>query len=250
VDDFGLIRNIKAPDGFAARVLASIGLIDRYAVVNTALGPAFVALGREGITAVTRSRSEEEFVSGYLSRFGRKLQRSDELAPSLEQAIAADSPEVAVDLRGCSPFQRAVLEATREISLGRVRSYAWIAARIGHPGAVRAVGTALAKNPVPLVIPCHRIVRSNGSIGDYAFGAEQKASLLVREGIDLEELRRRMPMRSVWSVEGEDTFCHPFCYDVRPLSLEEMHVTIYASPHEALEHGLRPCSTCAASLAA
>jgi methylated-DNA-[protein]-cysteine S-methyltransferase len=250
VDQFDLIRSIKAPDGFAARVLASVGLIDRYAVVTSPLGATFVALGRDGITAVTRSRSEEEFVSGYLSRFGRKLQRSDDLAPSLERALSADSPDVPVDLRGCSPFQRAVLEATREISVGRIRSYAWIAARIGRPGAVRAVGTALARNPVPLVIPCHRIVRSNGSIGEYAFGAEQKASLLVREGIDLEELRRRMPLRSVWHVEGEDTFCHPFCYDVRPLSLEEMHVTIYASPREALAHGLHPCATCNASLAA
>ena len=250
MDEFGLIRNIKAPDGFAARVLASIGLIDRYAVVNTALGATFVALGRDGITALARSRSEEQFVSEYLSRFGRKLERSDDLVPSLERAIAGESDDVAVDLRGCSPFQRDVLEATRGIGPGRVRSYAWIAARIGRPGAVRAVGTALAKNPVPLVIPCHRVVRSNGSIGEYAFGAEQKASLLVREGVDLEELRRRMPLQSVWHVEGEDTFCHPFCYDVRPLPLEDMHVTVYANPREALAHGLHPCSSCCASLAA
>jgi O-6-methylguanine DNA methyltransferase len=67
-----------------------------------------------------------------------------------------------------TPFERAVLKAALDIPLGETRTYAWIAQRIGRPGAVRAVGQALRKNPYPLIIPCHRVVRSDGTLGKYA----------------------------------------------------------------------------------
>jgi len=79
---------------------------------------------------------------------------------------ALNSPELSV----ChlSPFQRAVLRITLEIPLGETRSYAWVAKRIGKPKAVRAVGQALRKNPYPLIIPCHRVIKSDGLPGKYA----------------------------------------------------------------------------------
>lgn len=85
-----------------------------------------------------------------------------------------------LDLRG-TPFQLKVWNATREIPAGETRTYADIAKRIGHPKAVRAVGTALGKNPVCVVVPCHRVVPSGGEIGNYAYGKAMKRWLLDHE---------------------------------------------------------------------
>jgi O-6-methylguanine DNA methyltransferase len=248
MDDFQSMRDLRAPAGFVDRVLRRVGLLDGYALVTTALGPTFVATGDNGITAVTRAGDEAAFVRDYAERVGRKLERRDELAPELQAALSGDASEVRVDLRACNAFQRDVLEAARRIPAGCVRPYSWIAQRIGRPGAVRAVGTALAKNPVPLLVPCHRVVRSDGSVGEYVFGSENKAALLQREGVDLEEVRHRVPLRAVWHVEGEDTYCHPFCYDARPLT--EMTFTVFKDEQEAHEHGLRPCRSCHPAVAA
>jgi len=88
---------------------------------------------------------------------------------------------VPVDLEGTSGFQAKVLEATRRIPFGEIRSYATLARRIGRPGAARAVGNALATNPVPIIVPCHRVVRGDGSWGRYGLGARWKTELLRLE---------------------------------------------------------------------
>jgi len=90
--------------------------------------------------------------------------------------------ELPVDLEAVGPFERRVLEATREIPYGDVVPYAELARRIGRPGAARAVGTALGHNPVAIVVPCHRVVRSDGSLGGYTGGVEYKRRLLALEG--------------------------------------------------------------------
>jgi methylated-DNA-[protein]-cysteine S-methyltransferase len=74
-----------------------------------------------------------------------------------------------------------VLKAATQIPYGEVRSYRWLAQRLGKPKAARAVGNALARNPIPIIIPCHRVVRSNGTIGGYAFGTALKKRLLEME---------------------------------------------------------------------
>ena len=85
------------------------------------------------------------------------------------------------DLQGLTPFTHAVLKTTCRIPYGEVRSYRWIAEIVGRPKAARAVGNALARNPVPILIPCHRVVRSNGSLGGYALGTKWKRMLLKME---------------------------------------------------------------------
>ena len=85
------------------------------------------------------------------------------------------------DLQGLTPFTHAVLKITCRIPYGEVRSYRWIAESVGRPKAARAVGNALARNPVPILIPCHRVVRSNGSLGGYALGSKWKKMLLEME---------------------------------------------------------------------
>ena len=105
------------------------------------------------------------------------------LESEIEEALSSgDAEGLALDLRGLSAFQQSVLESCATIPAGAVRPYGWIARELHKPGATRAVGTALAKNPIPLLIPCHRVVKSDGSVGNYAFGAEMKRELLVSEG--------------------------------------------------------------------
>jgi methylated-DNA-[protein]-cysteine S-methyltransferase len=93
-----------------------------------------------------------------------------------------------LDLSGATPFQRRVWKAAREIPHGEVRSYSWVAGRVGNPAACRAVGNALAANPLPLIIPCHRVIRSNGKPGGFggrAENIESKLMLLELEGCRL-----------------------------------------------------------------
>ncbi|MBE3576570.1 MAG: MGMT family protein [Limnochordales bacterium] len=91
-----------------------------------------------------------------------------------------------LDLTGLTAFSRSVLLKVREIPRGEVRSYAWVAREIGRPGAARAVGNVLARNPVPLLIPCHRVIPQSGILGEYSGGGPtMKARLLALEGVVL-----------------------------------------------------------------
>ena len=81
-------------------------------------------------------------------------------------------------------FEKKVYRVVARIPKGEVRSYKWVALRIGRPRACRAVGNALNKNPYPVIIPCHRVIKSDGSLGGFAKGAAAKKRLLRREGID------------------------------------------------------------------
>lgn len=139
---------------------------------------------------------------------------------------------VPVDLSGVPAFQRAVLEAARRIPYGEVRAYAWIAERINHPRAVRAVGTALGRNPVPLVVPCHRVLRSDGGVGGYLFGVEFKDRLLALE-------------RSTPVLQGCTTtriVCRVGCVHGRHMRPENR--VVFASVPDARSVGYRPCKVC------
>ncbi len=109
------------------------------------------------------------------------------LSARLRQLLAGEPVEFTTDLLDldrCSTFQRRVLLEERRIPRGRVRSYGVIARAVGRPGAARAVGRALARNPFPLVIPCHRAVRSDGTLGGFQGGLVLKRALLELEGIE------------------------------------------------------------------
>ena len=89
--------------------------------------------------------------------------------------------DIPVDLGNCSPFQRDVLNVTRQISYGEVRTYKWIAEYLGKPKASRSVGQAMANNPVPIIIPCHRVIGSDGNLTGYGLGLSMKRRLLTME---------------------------------------------------------------------
>ena len=170
------------------------------ATVDSPVGPLVLAATEEGLceVAFARSRPPDE-VRALLAERGLDLQPGEETLPpaaavTLERASAQlaeyfagrrDRFDLPLDFRGVTPFTRSVLEATAGVGFGRLETYRGIAGRIGKPGATRAVGNALGRNPLPVVVPCHRIVRSGGGIGGYTGGLEIKERLLAIEGVAL-----------------------------------------------------------------
>ena len=119
----------------------------------------------------------------------RRLPTGLARARSIDGSRATAGSASTLDLRGHSRFEQDVWRKALEIPRGEVRPYGWIAAEIGRPKAVRAVGTALGHNPVPLIVPCHRVVRSDGMIGQYSLGGpENKRTILAAEGLDPEAM--------------------------------------------------------------
>jgi O-6-methylguanine DNA methyltransferase len=179
--DLRALGTVEAPSTLLNTVLRELGLEDRYTSLPTPLGSVFVAWNRLGVSAVLKSATREEFEERFRARFQREAQWAAEAPADLGTQF---------DLRSVTEFERAVLLKAREIPRGQVRTYGWIARQIGHPAAVRAVGSALRKNPVPVLIPCHRVVRSDGFIGEYALGgSDNKRAILAAEGVRLEGLR-------------------------------------------------------------
>jgi len=88
-------------------------------------------------------------------------------------------------MKGLTSFQQKVYTVVKKIPVGQVRTYAWVARMAGRPGAARAIGSLLKKNPFPLIVPCHRVINSDGSLGGYVFGGDLKKRLLEIEGVRL-----------------------------------------------------------------
>jgi O-6-methylguanine DNA methyltransferase len=240
------LRDARAPEGFVNRVLSAVGLVERYALVQSPIGAVYVAWNERGISAVMRAASESAFKRRFAERFARHLEPGDvpaALRRALTSGDATETRRLKYDLRSCSEFEAAVLRKALEIPRGQVRPYGWIAREIGRPKAVRAVGTALAKNPVPLLVPCHRVVRSDGKLGQYALGAPQKVTILQSEGLDVARFEREG--RAGIRFHGSATtniFCLPSCADMR--RAKEANVRAFRSEGEARAAGFRPCKHC------
>ena len=155
-----------------------------------------------------------------------------------------------LDLRGHTDFERDVWQKALEIPRGEVRPYGWIAAEIGRPKAVRAVGTALGHNPVPLIVPCHRVVRSDGTIGQYSLGGpENKRTILEAEGLDLPEMER-LAASGVRFIGSDTTkiFCLPTCRHARRVT--DRHRLEFHSMADGQARGYRACLVCRPASAA
>ena len=244
----------RAPETLLPAVLRELGLGYWYATAESPLGTVFVAHGPAGVVSLRRGGSAAEFEAWFRAKRGRPVHRADQLPDRLATAVAAglrgDGRRVAVDLGALTDFQRAVLEATRSIPRGEVRTYGWVAREIGRPGAVRAVGTALGHNPIPLVIPCHRVVQGDWRLGNYSGGGpEAKRRVLATEGVNADELEALA--RAGVRFHGSDTtriFCVPTCRHARRTT--PAHRVAFGSEGEARGAGYRPCLVCRPAAAA
>jgi O-6-methylguanine DNA methyltransferase len=221
---------------------------DHLGTIETVLGPVWVGFNERGLTFVwLGSVDADRAQAAYRRRLGRNVTLS-EVPPELARAVAGAAEgrwpkDIPVDLDGLPSFERTVLERMRTIPPGEVRPYAWLAAQAGSPRAVRAVGNIMNRNPVPLILPCHRVVPSTGGIGNYAFGSEVKRALLEREGVStalIDELARRRVR-----YMGSDTthiYCYPTCRDAR--RIQPAHQVPFENERAANAAGYRPCKHC------
>ncbi len=159
----------------------------RFAIAETTLGQVLVAQTDKGVCAVRIGDSAKDLEAGLRSEFSKAdVARDDrKLSPVLHQVVRGAegkgvSEEIPLDIRHTA-FQWKVWQALRNIKVGETRSYADIAKAIGEPKAVRAVANACGANPVALVIPCHRVVRTGGALGGYHWGPDRKRKLLESE---------------------------------------------------------------------
>jgi O-6-methylguanine DNA methyltransferase len=242
------LDSAAAPASLLAGCLERIGLGDAYAVLETTIGRLFVAYNDLGISAVMQASDADEFVQVFRLKFQRPIRPETTLPDALAQALIAQlsgrpSPDLRFDLRGLSEFERAVLLKALEIPRGEVRPYTWIAREIGRPKAVRAVGSALGSNPIPVLIPCHRVVRSDGRIGEYIFGSSNKRKLLDNEGADPELLEQlgRSGVRYLGDT-SERMFCLPTCGGMHHRT--DNKIVSFRSDKEALGAGFQPCNSC------
>jgi O-6-methylguanine DNA methyltransferase len=238
-----------APRSVGYGALVEAGLADRYAPIETPLGMAFVAWNGRGVSWVGMAASGEAFARRFGAAVGRPIERAEAVPARLGSAIRRRLDgdrrvRIPLDLRGHTPFEVMVWMKALEIPRGEVRPYGWIAAEIGRPKAVRAVGTALAHNPVPLVVPCHRVVRSDGMIGQYSMGGpEAKRRVLAAEGLDPRGLEAEAAAGRRFT--GSDTthiVCHTTCRDARRVT--DRHRVFFPSLAAAADAGYRPCKHC------
>jgi methylated-DNA-[protein]-cysteine S-methyltransferase len=167
-----------------------VGLLDvAYRVVGSPVGDLLLAATPAGLVRVAYEREDHQRVLERIAavvspRVLHAPARLDAVARELDQYFAGRRTSFDLPLDhslATSPFRRSVLAHLPEIGYGHTVSYAGIAARAGNPRAVRAAATACATNPLPVVVPCHRVVRSDGNPGDYVGGQEAKQTLLALE---------------------------------------------------------------------
>lgn len=224
-----ILKQYFHPDGepgdLAAKVLTAAResarqmgrVLERVSIQATAEGVSLIRAGRlpEPVTAAARRVAERA---------------REELSEYFQGKRAFFS--VPVDLSGAPDFQKKVLAAARRIPFGEVRPYAWVAQRIGHPRAVRAVGTALGRNPVPFIVPCHRVLQTGGGLGGYLFGTDVKSRLL--------SLERTTPVYE--GCASTHIVCRVGCVHGRHMRPDKR--VVFSSVDDARSVGYRPCKVC------
>src|SRR5262245_55872975 len=223
------LRDRLRPEPVAAEAVRRIarGALRRLEQIDRIRGEFVVEASEQGVIAVRRGTG-----GGAPGRVARRIaeQGREELYEYLDGRRTWF--EVPVDLSRLAPFQRAVLEGAMQVPFGETTSYSALAARIGCRGAARAVGTALGRNPVPFIVPCHRVLRGDRTLGGYAFGLPMKTDLL--------ELERSTPVLE--GCTSTHILCRVGC-GALARARGDRRVT-FASIEDARSVGYRPCRLC------
>lgn len=168
---------------------AAAGLLDvAYDFADTPVGRLLVAASERGLCRISFDPEPEREMEALARLFGARVLRSpgpvERVQRELDEYFEGRRREfdLPVDLSPVPAFQRLVLDELVRVPYGRIETYGGLAARVGRPRAARAVGGALNRNPVPIVVPCHRVVGASGSLTGYGGGLERKERLLELEG--------------------------------------------------------------------
>jgi methylated-DNA-[protein]-cysteine S-methyltransferase len=174
---------------FRTAAAAQTGLLDvAYDLVDSPLGRLLVAATERGVCRISYDPApeaeEERLAHGFGARVLRVPRALDEVKRELDEYFEGRrrSFDLAVDLRPLAEFHREVLDELARVPYGELTTYATLAGRVGRPKAARAIGTAMNRNPIPIVLPCHRVVGASGSLTGYAGGLDRKERLLRLEG--------------------------------------------------------------------
>jgi O-6-methylguanine DNA methyltransferase len=216
---------VPAPTGLGERLRA--GLREEPVTLEALLDRFHLEASERGVARLTYGRGRDVAA-------GRGRRHAEQARHELGEYLAGRRTffTVPVDFAGVGEFQGRVLAEAGRIPFGQVTSYATLARQIGHPRAARAVGNALGANPVPVIVPCHRVIRGDGSWGHYAFGGALKTRLLA--------LERATPL--LVGCTSTRIVCRRGCPHERRVG-EDRRV-VFASVADAAEVGYRPCKAC------
>lgn len=221
----------------------------RVGVITTALGRLLVAESSRGLLTVKYldSRDGSDTLKELRLRFDLKEDpaMAAQIAGEIDRLLKGDPDAIArrpVDLSLVeSDFQRRALKRLRTVPPGSVVTYGSLAAAVGAPSSQRAIGNTMAANPVPIYVPCHRVIRSDGTIGNYGGGIERKLKLLGAEGFRVGR-GQRLPGTAVYGHQVSRIFCRPACSAVG--RAERKRWLIFADSAHARGAGLRACKLC------
>ena len=141
-----------------------------------------------------------------------------------------------------NPFQKKVLDRLQAVPRGALISYQALGAAVGSASSARAVGNALHNNPVPIYVPCHRVISSDGRIGGYGGGVARKMQLLRSEGFAVDKAEARIPESVVWGHKGTRVYCQRNCRTAA--HVDRARILFFADPRQAQRAGMRPCKIC------
>ena len=171
---------------------ADEGLLDAaYDVVDSPVGPLLIAESELGVCRISFDPEPERELDGLAAGVGTRVLRSPRRLDAARRELheyfegTRTTFDLPVDLTLAGAFQRVVLEELARVPYGTTTTYGWLAAKVGNPRAARAVGGAMNRNPIPIVLPCHRVVGSSGTLVGYGGGLDRKRALLELEGAPL-----------------------------------------------------------------
>ena len=231
------LRRIRRPE-------AAVG------VVKSKLGNLLVAMSARGI-ALNHYLEDTNDVAAALARLRLEFDPVEdrggvrEVGEEVSRYLSGDGTvlrrNVDLTLAG-SAFQKTILDRLQRVPRGAVISYQALGAAAGSANSARAVGNALHNNPVPVYVPCHRVVLSDGRIGGYGGGARRKLQLLRSEGFVLDNAATRIPDNVVWGHRETKIYCRPSCRT--GAGLARAQILFFADFKQAQRAGMRPCKIC------
>ena len=221
--------------------------IARVGVIDSPMGRLFVADGPRGILAIHfmdgKGLDPLKMMRGKFDVVEDQA-AADRIGDEIRRFVAGDRSALKHDIDLSlveSDFKRRALTRLRTVPLGSVVTYQGLAAACGAPDGQRAIGNAMGSNPVPIYVPCHRVIKSDLSIGNYGGGVDRKLKLLRAEGFAVGK-DLRVPARAVMGHQRTHIFCRPECSSAKRAKVGRFY--IYADSERARSAGLRACKIC------